>query len=157
MQYHGIVDINFADSTLSVFPYDARMRDTGSTELADLLDNVTPALLARGVPMRQVRLGGGLGVCGHICACVLCPGPAHPCVRLNTYNNRHQIDQLFIGPHVGHLLCGHQSGWPLGRPCPRHRRPRRRYVLCFYLYQVPFPTILYTHGTRRFHTMLPQA
>ncbi len=57
MQYHGIVDIDFRTMTLSVYPYDARAQGgngAGSTELADLLDGVTPALLARGVPMRQV-------------------------------------------------------------------------------------------------------
>lgn len=60
MQYHGVVDIDFRTMTLSVFPYDARARDTGSTELADLLDDVSPELLARGVPMRQVRPWGVL-------------------------------------------------------------------------------------------------
>lgn len=65
MAYFGVVDINFSDMTLSVFPYDARARENGSTELADLLDDVRPALLDRGVPMRPVGSGrclGGLGM-----------------------------------------------------------------------------------------------
>ena len=53
MQFFGIVDFDFASMTLQVYPYDVRT-ETGSTELADLLDGASPELLARGVPMRQV-------------------------------------------------------------------------------------------------------
>jgi hypothetical protein len=74
MQYFGIVDIDFRSMTLGVYPYDARAGGTGSTEVVDLLDDVSPALLARGVPMRQVGgwgcVGQGLGfvwVWGRVC------------------------------------------------------------------------------------------
>ena len=136
MQYHGIVDINFNDSTLSVFPYDARTRDMGSTELADLLEDVRPELLARGVPMRQVRLGGGFGVCGHMCL-VTRPGPS---VRPSEYTqlypppNQNRIKQ---DPVSAIFFVDINLGGPSGAPVPAIVDLGAG-AFCFYLYQAPF-------------------
>jgi len=54
MRSFGVVDFSWATETITVYPYDVRGREGGSAGgLEDILEDPLPALLGRGVPMRQ--------------------------------------------------------------------------------------------------------